>query len=153
MLQGVGKRDWMYTGELLYTFNSGDAKWYPVFEGTTNYWKPVSTDPEDPNYMIAANPNATLPRIYGEVGNGAYNRRNNDRMLSDASYLRVKNVTLSYTFPKRWMNQISVTNLRAFVSLENLATFSKLPRGIDPELLSWSYPLYRTTSFGLNLTF
>ena len=153
MLQGVGKRDWMYTGELLYTFNSGDAKWYPVFEGTTNYWKPVSTDPEDPNYMVAANPNATLPRIYGEVGNGAYNRRNNTHMLSDASYLRIKNVTLSYTFPKKWLNQISVSNLRAFVSMENLATFSKLPRGIDPELLGWSYPLYRTTSFGLNLTF
>ena len=154
MLQGVGKRDWMYTGELLYTFYSGgDAKWYPVFEGTTNYWRPMSTDPESPDYMKAANPNATLPRIYGEIGNGGYNRRNNDHMLSDASYMRIKNLTVSYTFPKKWMNKISIQNLRVFLSMENLATFTSLPQGIDPELLTWGYPLYRTVSFGLNLTF
>lgn len=55
MLQGVGKRDWMYTGELLYTFAAGDAKWYPVFEGTTDYWKPISTDPTSPDYMQPVN--------------------------------------------------------------------------------------------------
>ena len=73
-------------------------------------------------------------------------------MLRDASYLRIKNLTLAYTFPKRWMNKIHVSNLRLFVSIENLATFTSLPKGIDPETLSWSYPLYRTVSFGLNFT-
>lgn len=156
MLQGVGKRDWMYTGELLYTFAAGDAKWYPVFEGTTDYWKPISTDPTSPDYMQPVNPNAKLPRIYGSdsgtIANSGSNRRANDHMLSDASYLRIKNLTLAYTFPKRWMNKIHVSNLRLFVSIENLATFTSLPKGIDPETLSWSYPLYRTVSFGLNFT-
>lgn len=156
MLQGIGKRDWMYTGELLYTFAAGDAKWYPVFDGTTDYWKPISTDPSSPDYMQPVNPNAKLPRIYGSdsgtIANSGSNRRNNDHMLSDASYLRIKNLTLAYTFPKRWMSKIHISNLRLFVSVENLATFTSLPKGIDPETLSWSYPLYRTVSFGLNFT-
>ena len=106
--------------------------------------------------MQPVNPNAKLPRIYGSdsgtIANSGSNRRANDHMLSDASYLRIKNLTLAYTFPKRWMNKIHVSNLRLFVSIENLATFTSLPKGIDPETLSWSYPLYRTVSFGLNFT-
>lgn len=155
MLQGVGQRDYMGTSELFYTFGSGDAKWYPVFDGTTDYWKPISIDPASPDYMKPVNANAKLPRIYGSgssIANSGSNRRTNDHMLSDASYLRIKNLTLAYTFPKRWMNKIHISNLRLFVSVENLATFSSLPDGIDPETLSWSYPLYRTVSFGLNFT-
>ena len=41
---------------------------------------------------------------------------------------------------------------KAFVSIENLATFSSLPKGIDPETLNWNYPASRTVSFGINLT-
>ena len=81
--------------------------------------------------MQPVNPNAKLPRIYGSdsgtIANSGSNRRANDHMLSDASYLRIKNLTLAYTFPKRWMNKIHVSNLRLFVSIENLATFTSLP--------------------------
>ncbi|MCH5329541.1 MAG: TonB-dependent receptor [Alistipes sp.] len=155
MLQGVGQRQTFIANEYVYTYPSGyqDAIWTGVFEGTTNYWKPVSTTPGEEGYMVAANPKATLPRIYGNLENGAYNRWVNDHMLQDASYFRIKNITLSYTFPKKWMEKIYVTNLRVFASIENVATFSKLPKGIDPELLTYGYPLYRTVSFGLNLTF
>ena len=152
-LQGVGKRDYFSSGPYFYTyFGQGDAIWSPVFTGTENYWSPKSTDAGSPDYYVAANPDATLPRIYGSVGNGGYNRWQNTHMLASAAYLRVKNVTLSYTFPKSLLKQANIANLRAFVSAENLATFSSLPKGIDPETLSWSYPLYRTVSFGLNIT-
>ena len=154
MLQGVGKRDYFSSGPYFYTFFAAgnDAIWSPVFTGTEDYWKPVSTDSSSPNYYVAENPNARLPRIYGNDGNYGYNRRTNDHLLYSAAYLRIKNVTLSYTFPKAWMDRLHVTRLRAYVSAENLATFSSLPKGIDPETLSWSYPLYRTVSFGLNIT-
>jgi TonB-linked outer membrane protein, SusC/RagA family len=152
-LQGVGKRDYFSSGPYFYTyFGSQDAIWSPAFVGTENYWSPKSTDASSPDYYVAANPDAKLPRIYGNVGNGNYNRWNNTHMLSNAAYLRVKNVTLSYSFPKRLLQKVSVSSLRAFVSGENLATFTSLPNGIDPESLSWSYPLYRTISFGLNIT-
>lgn len=152
-LQGVGKRDFFSGGPYFYTyFGQGDAIWSPVFTGTENYWTPKSTDAGSPDYYVAANPDATLPRIYGSVGNGGYNRWQNTHMLASAAYLRVKNVTLSYSLPKSLLKQANIASLRAFVSAENLATFSSLPKGIDPETLSWSYPLYRTVSFGLNIT-
>ena len=65
----------------------------------------------------------------------------------------MKNVTLSYSFPKALLSRAGIANLRVYASGENLFTFTSLPNGIDPETLSWSYPLYRTVSLGLNLTF
>lgn len=47
---------------------------------------------------------------------------------------------------------MALSQLKAFISIENLATFSSLAKGIDPETLSWSYPAFRTISFGLNLS-
>lgn len=61
-------------------------------------------------------------------------------------------MTLSYTFPKQWVKKMALSQLKAFISIENLATFSSLAKGIDPETLSWSYPAFRTISFGLNLS-
>ena len=119
------------------------------------YEMPYSSDSQCPTKAdkeADKNRGITDAGIYGNVGNGNYNRWNNTHMLSNAAYLRVKNVTLSYSFPKRLLQKVSVSSLRAFVSGENLATFTSLPNGIDPESLSWSYPLYRTISFGLNIT-
>lgn len=50
------------------------------------------------------------------------------------------------------MDVIHLNALKAFVSCENLHTFSSLPKGYDPERLSWGYPFYRTVSFGINVT-
>ena len=152
MLQGVAKRDYFANGPYFYTLAAGDGIWMPVFEGTTDYWKPLSQDASSPDYYVAANPGAKLPRIYGNVGNGGYNRNTNTKMLQSAAYMRVKNITLSYTFPKNLLQKVFISNLRAYVSAENPFTFTSLPDGVDPETLSWSYPMYRTISFGLNIT-
>ena len=98
------------------------------------------------------NPDAEYPRIYGSYGNQASNYRESDKYLCDASYFRIKNVTLSYTFPKPVISKLLLRQLKAFVSIENLATFSSLPKGIDPETLTWDYPAFRTVSFGINVT-
>lgn len=147
-LQGTGKRDKWIANTLTFPLYS-DFKFIPLYKGLGDYWKPVDAANGD---YTAANPNAEFPRIYGNYGNQAHNYRQSDKYLSDASYLRIKNVTLSYTFPKAWITKISLSQLRAFVSVENLATFSSLPKGIDPETLKWDYPAFRTVSFGFNVT-
>ena len=147
-LQGTGKRDAWIANNLTFPLYS-DFKFIALYEGTENYWKP--TDATNGDYTCA-NPDAEFPRIYDGYGNQGSNYRQSDRYLSDASYLRIKNVTLSYNFPKTWMNKIGLSALKAFVSIENLATFTSLPKGIDPETLSWAYPAFRTVSFGLNLS-
>lgn len=147
-MQGTGKRDAWLANKMTIPMYS-DYRFQPLLDGLENYWKPV--DEANGDYTCA-NPNAEFPRIYGNYGNMNSNYRQSDRYLSDASYLRIKNVSLSYTFPKNLAQKMSLANLKAFVSIENLATFSSLAKGIDPETLSWNYPAFRTVSFGLNLT-
>lgn len=147
-LQGTGKRDAWIANTLTFPLYP-DFKFIPLYKGLENYWKPV--DAESGNYTNA-NPNAKYPRIYGNYGNQASNYRVSDKYLSNAAYLRIKNVTLAYSFPKSWISRIAISQLKAFVSIENLATFSSLAKGIDPETLSWDYPSYRTISFGFNIS-
>ena len=73
--------------------------------------------------------------------------------MASAAYMRIKNVTLSYNFPKSLINKVHVNQLRLYVSVENLVTFSSLPKGYDPASLKWEYPFYRTWSIGANLAF
>ena len=155
MLQGVGKRDVAMGGHALFPFGAAgaDGVFHPVYSNQTDYWQAISYDPEDPNYMVAKNPNASLFRIYGQEGNVGSNTRTSTKYLQDGSYMRIKNMTLSYTFPTEWINKIHLNQLRLYVSVENLATFTSLPKGYDPESLSWSYPFYRTWSIGANVSF
>ena len=147
-MQGTGKRDAWIANTLTFPMYS-DFKFIPLFKGLGDYWQPVDAANGD---YTAVNPNAKFPRIYGNYGNQASNYRRSDKYLSDASYFRIKNVTLAYTFPKTWISKITLSQLKAFVSIENLATFSSLSKGIDPETLSWDYPAFRTVSFGLSIT-
>ena len=147
-LQGTGKRDYWLANVLTFPMY-GDYTFLPLYDGLDNYWKPVDAANGD---YTCANPGAEYARIYDSYGNMGSNYRQSDRYLSDASYLRIKNVTLSYTFPKHLIRKLTLSQLKLFVSIENLATFSSLPKGIDPETLSWSYPAFRTVSFGINLS-
>ena len=155
MLQGVAKRDVTLGGHALFPFGGAgaDGVFHPVYANQTDYWQAISYDPEDPNYMVAKNPDAKLFRVYGQQGNVGSNTRTSTKYLQDGSYMRIKNVTLSYTFPTQLIQKISLNQLRLYVSVENLATFTSLPDGFDPENLSWSYPFYRTWSVGANISF
>ena len=156
MLQGVGKRDFWLGGSALFPFaGSGatDAVFQPIYYNQTEYWTPVSRDPQDADYMVATNPNAKLFRIYDQGENVGSNTRVSDKYLQNSAYLRIKNITLSYSFKKKLLQNIGLSHLKLFTSIENLATFSSLPKGYDPESLSWSYPFYRTISMGASVTF
>ncbi len=155
MLQGVGKRDVALGGSALFPFGAGgaDGVFHPIYYNQTDYWRAKSYDPASPDYMVPENPNAKLFRVYGQQGNVGSNTRTSDKYLQDGSYMRIKNVTLSYTFPTQWIQKIHLNQLRLYVSVENLATFTNLPKGYDPEELKWSYPFYRTWSIGANVSF
>jgi hypothetical protein len=156
MLQGVGKRDYWLSGASIFPFagaSATDAVFNPVYSNQTDYWKPLSTTVGDANYYVPANPNPKLFRIYNQMENIGSNTRVSDKFLQSAAYMRVKNVTLSYTFPSKWIKVLKMSQLKLYGSVENLATFTSLPKGYDPESLSWSYPFYRTVSFGANITF
>lgn len=147
MFQGTGKRDYWVSNTTTFPMN-GD-NFVPLFDGLTDYWKPADPDNGD---WTASNPNAKYPRIYSKLGNSGSNYRKSDKYLQDASYFRIKNITLSYSLPKQWLSKAFLDQMKAFVSIENVATFTSLPQGMDPERIEWSYPSFRTVSFGLNFT-
>lgn len=147
-LQGTAKRDAWVANTITFPLYT-DHKFVPLYEGLEDYWQP--TDPDNDNWE-PINPDAEFPRIYQSYGNQGSNYRISDRYLKDASYLRIKNITLSYTLPKALTRKCYLRAAKAFLSVENLATFSSLPKGIDPETLYWNYPQFRTVSFGINVT-
>ena len=55
--------------------------------------------------MKAKNPNAKLFRIYDQGNNVTSNTRASDKYIQNAAYLRVKNITLAYSFPKNWVQK------------------------------------------------
>lgn len=154
-LQGVGKRDYWIGGAALFPFAAAgaDGVFWPVYYNQTDYWTAKSYDPDSPDFMVAANPDAELFRIYGQEQNIGSNARTSDKYLQDASYLRIKNVTIGYTLPVQWLEKLTVKQLRIYGSVENLHTWTSLPKGYDPENLSWTYPFYRTWSVGASITF
>ena len=90
--------------------------------------------------------------------------RSSDRYVEDGSYIRLKNLSLGYTFPKKWMSKCGVENLRVYCNIQNLLTITGYD-GYDPEIgvstMSPNvygvdfgrYPSPTTYSFGLNLSF
>ncbi len=129
-------RNWVYA----YNNVSTDAlnRWREQGD-VTDYPAPVRNDPKRNEYL-----------------------RVSDRWIEDGSYMRLKNVTFSYTIPKAITSKAGISRLRAYVSGENLLTFTHYT-GYDPEVNSYSglqvgvdegsYPQSRTVVFGLNLEF
>ena len=73
--------------------------------------------------------------------------------LHNGNYMKLKNLTIGYTFPKKWMEKLYVQNLRIYASGENLLTITKFD-GMDPEMASGTgYAPMRQYAFGINITF
>ncbi|WP_302800232.1 TonB-dependent receptor [Parabacteroides goldsteinii] len=99
--------------------------------------------------------NAIIPRQ--KIGQTT-NNWNSDYWYKNASYLRLKNLTLGYTFDKGLIRNLRMENLRLFVVGTNLFAINPLRKyGLDPETpdatRGWSYPVTKSVSLGLNVTF
>lgn len=110
------------------------------------------------------NPGTKIPHT--SINDPNDNDRISDRYVEDGSFIRIKNITLGYTFPKALLNKAKIENLRVYVNIQNLYTFTKYT-GYDPEvgastqdstgltygLDNGRYPSPAMYSFGLNITF
>lgn len=108
------------------------------------------------NRWTEQNPSATMPRIYWGWGAPPKIRRASSYYLQDASYLRLKNLTLGYNLPAKLLKGISADGVRIFFSGDNLVTITKY-KGLDPERGGSGnfvqYPQNKIYSFGLNVKF
>ena len=120
-----------------------------------NTWTESNPDAKFP--MLIAN--ETANRTGATIGTGGADNAT-DMALFDASYLSVKNITIGYTFPKKWMNKAKIANLRIYASADNPVLIYG-HKGVDPRwnmvgsltVGPFSYAYLTTYNFGVNIDF
>ncbi len=149
--QGIGKRDyWPNDGNWTYFFpwNAGHAEWYYV----TDTWREDNRD-------------AYFPAAHISTRDGK-NKIRQSRFMQDASYIRLKNLTLGYTLPQTLIRKIGLSEAQVYVAGMNLWEATKIRKPLDPEYLrrnvlaeefdnngAVEYPLQRLFSFGARVSF
>ena len=108
------------------------------------------------SYDPATDPNANISNEYPRLLTSGGTTPSNTFYLYNTSFFKLKSLQIGYTLPKKWIAPAKISNLRVFVSGENLLTIksSRFP-GVDPELGSSLavYPIARMFSGGLSVTF
>ena len=137
MLQGVGKYSKYFGSQIMFE-NYGT---YFFSDMCDNRW----SDERYANGDKITHPRLSLSDTPSHTANDYY--------IQDASYIRLKNITLGYTLPANLTKKIGMNNVRFYISADNLHTWSNLrTKMIDPEQSSFaSYPLMKTYSAGVSI--
>lgn len=173
-LQGVGKRDWYPTKGSDF-FWGGYARAYVAYVmKTQSKENTVQIDKSTENWTVtnAADKPYWTRRGYAQANSNLCSLTfPNDYYLQNAAYLRLKNLTVDYSFPQAMLKKIKIEQLRVYFTGENLLTWSPLFKNtdmFDPEVIQggdsdfhsaaeagdgYSYPMLRTFTFGLSITF
>lgn len=168
-LQGVLKHDFWPGGDSSGNNEGGGGFFWGVrgnrsmwhirgFEQHADYFReePIGLE----GYKIPANIDSYFPRPLVSLS-GSSNGKNQyvqSRYMQNARYIRLKNLQIGYTLPIVWTQKAGIKKCRFFISGENLLTFTPLFSVFDPETCVGgvggnAYPLSRTWSFGINVTF
>ena len=142
----------MIRGELVEPFHANYS--YVIYQHQLDYWTPT-------------NPDAKYPRLSapGSASSSNNYRQASDMYMFNGAYLRLKNITLGYTLPKQWTQRIGISKLRAYLTGQNLLTFSHVSF-VDPESSEFNnrmgsggansarnYPTLKYYGFGLDIEF
>ena len=149
-----GSLEWKGFDFSFYLQGIGDVKGYLSDEARHCFINDYSVPKvEHLDRWTPTNPNATYPRMYQAQ---THNLLFCDYWLEDASYLRLKNIQLGYSLPKKWLSPCKLDHVRVYVSADNLFTLSDYFGAYDPELRTSSgdaYPQVKTFIVGLTATF
>jgi len=143
--QGHLKQNIMRDGYMAYPFRAIYTNQNPNFLGQT--W-------------TEENPNAMFPRLTSYPARAAWNYANNDFMLQNSRYIRLKTLIIGYTLPKVLTERAKLSRVRVYFSGNDLWEATAIKDGFDPETGqnatdgdNAGYPFARTWSFGLNIGF
>lgn len=141
--QGVGKRSMWIRGEGVEAFHNSNEG--PVMDYHIDRWTTENTTASYPRLTIGTE--------------SANNAARSDFWIQNAVYARLKNVQLGYTIPSQYTEKIGISKFRAYITGQNLLTFTKLKAGYDPEINSGDasngrvYPVTKVLALGLNINF
>ena len=152
--QGVGKRNSPANhfggvttfANMFWGIPRGGSEWQALmYEIHQDRWSKYNLDNSD----------VYFPRFYMSDENRK-NTEEQTRYLQNAAYMRIKNMQLGYSIPAAWLHKVNFAKLRLFVNVENMATFTKMIKTLDPEFSTSDgklYPLQRVWACGVNVTF
>lgn len=140
LLQGASRSSVYMVGDL-----GWDNSWGNFYEEHWNRWTPETAA------------SASYPRFLQKSDGNHQNYFRSDYWLRNGNYLRLKNVQIAYTFPKKALGHLPMDNIRLFANAFNLYTWDKVKR-VDPEANpdgnnGQFYPQQRIINFGLNVGF
>lgn len=142
MFQGVDHVSRYYDAEAMYAFVSGGK----VKEHHLERWNPTQSEAYNLQH-------ANYPLLHYD-NYGDHNQRTNSFFLKNGSFVRLKNIELSYTLPENWSKVAGMSNCRLYVNANNLITWDHLNNLTDPESNgSNRYPIMKTVNFGVNIKF
>lgn len=137
MFQGVGKRKMLIDAAAL-------APFYRTYQMPWTIHR---------DYWTEDNQDAYWPRLYNANGNN-FNFKSSDKWVQDASYIRLKNITLGYTIP---VPRKYISKLRVYISGNDVWEHSNILKVFDPEsgnnVGRNYYPFFRSWAFGVNVEF
>ena len=179
--QGVGKRDWYPTVETGFFYGPYNRPYSPYLTKTMTGDNYAHVDYSTENWTVTnydSNPYWSRRVGYSANRNLGPLTYENDHYLQNVAYVRLKNLTIDYTLPEKILKGTDISNVRFYVAMENLWTWSPMFRitdMFDPEVIGlgdsdfdssgssyyglsgvgegYSYPMLRTYTFGVNLTF
>ena len=144
-LQGHLEQNIMRSGYMAYPFRAIYTNQNPTFLGQT--W-------------TEENPDAIYPRLTVNTTRASWNYANNDFMLQNSRYIRLKSLIVGYTLPQTLTEKLSLSKVRVYFSGNDLWEATAIKDGFDPETGenatdgdNAGYPFGRTWSFGVNIGF
>ena len=138
--QGIGKQNVLMSADMVYQ----TVAWYnfPKFYDES-HWSEYNTD--------AVNASAKYPRL-SQLQYTANNYKMSDLWLFSGAYFRLKNVTLNYSIPSKWIERFDVRKMSVYASVSDPLSIDHYPQGWDPENSISAY-IARTWNFGVSITF
>ncbi len=139
-MQGVGKRDILLQSDMVWPlWNAGKIQKWHIEE----CWSPENKDAKYP--------------IIKATSSGSNDAQMSSTWVFNAAYFRLRNITLGYTIPEKWLTDFFVKGIRIYCSGLNLLTFDKLPAGVDPLVPNGSsggiFPVTSNFSIGIDVNF
>jgi len=126
-----------------------------------NYFRPIGNMYNAPRYLVdrswrSPEDPRTLPRLSAATSGAFYTAYANrygssTATMDDASFIRLRNLSIAYTVPARHTERLKINNLRVYALGQNLLTWTKF-LGTDPETGSTTTPLQTIYTLGINLS-
>ncbi|WP_246163271.1 SusC/RagA family TonB-linked outer membrane protein [Sphingobacterium humi] len=141
VVQGVGKQNTRQTADMIQPYQQNWGNFLSILDGNT--WSKYNSEEQ--------NRNAQYPRYSNTSASNNYAM--SDFWMINGKYFRLKSVSLSYQIPEAFLTKYHVQGLGFSFTANDILTVNKFPKGWDPEMQKFNYPITASFLFGVNVKF